>query len=316
MMLELLLLAAPWTWHAEAGGQLDVDPHGVVNAGLASDDFALELLTDTLELWWRPRHESGRAYLGLRAQGYASQMFVSPWTRGEKDRSRAFIVPHLGLAGGFVEYLGAGFYAGLRGSARGFLFIRRSGDTLADKPDPTFVITPEAVLGWWSKEASFEIRGGGDLRDGFVSGRVELSASYRPEWTIGPRIELAAGAGHLLDDLTKARVGGLNPYVVPIAGAAWAEWWVEDYAALRAGLEARWSWGSLALVLDGALLDDETRGERFLDPWAAGFGLLSRIWFGTFFADASIGYAPWIERHSGLERLSGWLLIGTTSRAL
>lgn len=315
-MIGLLVLAAPWTWHAEAGAQVDSDPHGVINAGVAKDSFALELLTDTLEIWWRPDRASGRAFLGLRAEGYASQLFISPWTRGERDRSRAFIVPHLGLSAGFVEYLGAGFYAGLRGSARGFLFIRRSEETLAEKPDPTFVLTPEAVLGWWSPDASFELSGGGDVRDGFVSGRAELRASYRPGYWIAPRLELFAGAGTNQDDLTKTRIGGLNPYVVPLAGAAWAEWWVEDYAALRAGVEVRWSFGSVALLADTAIFDDETRGERFRDPWAAGFALHSRIWFGTFFADASFGYAPWIERSDPLRRLSGWISIGTTPREL
>ena len=75
--LALALAAAPWTWHAEGGGQVDSDPHGVVNAGVASGAFALELGTDTLEVWWRPERSSGRAWLGLRTQGYASQMFIS-----------------------------------------------------------------------------------------------------------------------------------------------------------------------------------------------------------------------------------------------
>jgi hypothetical protein len=315
-MSPLLLLAgAPWTWHAEAGAQVDGDPHGVVNAGVANDDFAVELVTDTIEMWWRPAHEGGRAFLGLRAQGYASQLFVSPWTRGAKDRSRALVVPHAEIAAGAVEDLGAGFYAGVRGSAKAFWFFARSDDTSVPVPEPTFVITPEASLGWWSERASFEVTAGADVRDGFVSGRAELRVEWRPRWIVGPRIELDAAAGHLLDDLTKARVGGLNPYVVPVAGAAWAEWWVEDYAAARAGPEVSWSWGSVALVTDAAVFDDETRGARFIDPWAVGFALLSEVRFGTFFASAALGYAPWIERQEGAVRISGWLLLGTSARA-
>ncbi len=311
----LLLLAAPWTWHAEGGGQVDSDPHGVVNAGVEKDSFALELVTDTLEVWWRPKHESGRAYLGLRAEGYASQMFISPWTRGGRDRSRAFVVPHLDVAAGFVEYLPAGFYTGLRGAAQGYLFLRRSDDTTADKPEPTFVITPEALLGWWSPTASFELSGGADLRDGFVSGRAALHGAWRPDWTVGPRVELYAGLADGLDDLTKTRLGGLTPYAIPLAGAAWAEWWVERYAMVRAGPEARWSWGSVAVVADAAVFDDDTRGQRFIDPWAVGFALLGRLMFGDFFADLSFGYAPWIERQTGVLRISGWLLLGTKMSA-
>jgi hypothetical protein len=314
-MLALLLLATPWTWHAEGGGQLDTDPHGVLNAGLSTDKFAVELLTDTLELWWRPWRESGRAWLGLRAQGYASQMFVSPWTRGEKDRSRAFIVPHLALHGGIVEHLSDGLYVGVRGSIRGYLFFRRSEATTAPKPDPTFVITPELFVGLYD-DLAFEMSASCDVRDGFVSGRIETRASYRPKWTIAPRLEVSGVLGHQLDDLTKTRVGGLNPYVVPLAGAAWAEWWVETYGAARIGLEARWSWGSVAFVTDAVLLFDETQGDRFDDSGEAGFGLLSRFWFDTFFIDASLGYAPWIERGSPLERVSLWFLIGTTPRQL
>jgi hypothetical protein len=314
-MILLLLAAAPWTWSAELGGQIDSDPHGVVNASLTKDELALELWTDTLALWWRPELESGRAFLGGRIQGYAAEMFISPWTRGAEDPSRAFIVLQAALHAGWIEYLGAGFYTGVRGSARGYLFRKRSDRTTADVPGPELVLTPELLLGWWSPIAHAELSGGADVRDGFVSSRARLELTIEPkDWTIGPLVRVVAGLGHLQDDLTKTRVGGLNPHVVPLAGAAWAEWWVEDFAALRAGPKVRWSWGEVAAVADVAVFDDETHGARFEDRRALGFALLSRFYFFGFFLDAAVGYAPFIERQPGALRISSWILIGTQPR--
>lgn len=310
----LLILATPWTWHAEAGGQVDSDPHGVVNAGVGNGAFSVELITDTLEIWWRPSHSSGRAFIGLRAQGYASGMFVSPWTRGAPDPSRGMVVLHGALHAGWVEYLGRGFYAGLRASTRGYIFRARSEETTVEVPSPTFVLTPEGFAGWWTKDAHLEIAGGGDVREGFVSGRLRLDAAVHLDGLLSPMAELRAGVGHGLDDLTKTRIGGLNPYVVPLAGAAWAEWWVEDYAAVRAGPRLQWSWGEAAAFVDAAVFDDE-KEERFAEPYAVGFGLLGGVRFFGMFLDASIGYAPWIERRQGHLGLSAWVLVGTKTRA-
>lgn len=316
-MIVFLLAASPWTWSAEVGGQLDSDPHGVLNGSLSSGELSLELWTDTLALWWRPELESGRAFLGVRAQGYAGEMFISPWTRGAEDPSRAFIVMQAALHAGWIEYLGAGFYTGVQGSARGYLFRRRSERTTVEAPGPELVLTPEALIGWWSPDARAELAGGVDVRDDFVSSRARFELTIEPQaWVVGPLVRVTAGLGHLQDDLTKTRLGGLNPHVVPLAGAAWAEWWVEDFAAVRAGPKVRWSWGDVAAVIDAAVFDDQTHGERFQDRWALGLALLGRFRFYGFFVDAAVGYAPFIERQPDVLRFSSWILIGTEAREI
>jgi len=47
-------------------------------------------------------------------------------------------------------------------------------------------------------------------------------------------LAVRAGTGAFLDDRTRFMVGGENPYVVPMAGAAWAEFLADRYALLEA----------------------------------------------------------------------------------
>lgn len=74
-----------------------------------------------------------------------------------------------------------------------------------------------------------------------MSPRVVGEFTYSPgpregQWfALLPRFELRAGWARGQDRVLRTRLGGLNPYVVPLAGAAWAEWLVERYVAGRAG---------------------------------------------------------------------------------
>jgi hypothetical protein len=147
---------------------------------------------------------------------------------------------------------------------------------------------------------------------------VHGALTWLPDTRVGPvalapRVELRAGAAAGQDDLLRTRVGGLNPWVVPLAGAAWAEWWVEDYAAARLGATVgAGETGPRALgfrvspFADLAAFEDDRPGADA----ALGLGLGLRAWRGRLFVDATGGYAPTIPRAEGLGRGSLWFSLG------
>ena len=98
------------------------------------------------------------------------------------------------------------------------------------------------------------------------------------------------------DDLSRDRLGGLNPYVVPVAGSPWGAYVSERY------LSGQWSWHvpvstshELGVLLGGAYLDDLSRtGDSSSGPvfGAAGFADLR---FGDWQTDLRIGWTPTLE---------------------
>ncbi len=305
-LLLLCLAGAPEAF-AALGGQLDADPHGVLDAGLRSGPYSLQLRTDTLELSYAPTHTTGRAWVTLRLQGFAAQMLISPWANGAKDPSRALVAMMGEVNGGWVENLGHGFYSGLRARARGYLFFARSEETSIATPDPTARFEPGAFVGYWSEPLRAELGTRAYLGGERVGANVEGTFTWAPAWAVAPRVSAWFGVGENLDFLTTTRLGGLNPYVVPLAGAAWAEWWVEDYVAGRAGVAANLGPVELTPFVDAA---------RFDGTNAVGFGLKTHATFEDFFVTAIGGYAPFIERAPGVSRVSVWVLTGSSWIAL
>ncbi len=303
-MLALLLLAAASSWEAygAVGGQVDSDPHGVLDLGIRSGPYRGELRTDTLELTYAPTRSTGRAWATLRLQGFAAQMLISPWANGDKDPSRALVALMSEANAGWVEYLPHGFYAGLSAGARGYAFFARSDETAEPVPDPTGRISPSSFVGWWSESLRAEIAGRAYLGGKRVGGGVEGSFDWSPRWVVAPRLAGWFGAAENLDFLTQTRLGGLNPYVVPLAGAAWAEWWVEDYVAAR---------GGIAVLLGPVEVTPFADVARFDGMNAVGFGVKGHAELDEFFVTAIGGYAPFIERAPGVLRVSVWVLAGT-----
>ena len=122
---------------------------------------------------------------------------------------------------------------------------------------------------------------------------------------------------------TRTRVGGLTPYVVPMAGAAWAEWWVQDYAVGRVGAAA----GSVGMATPAPRV--RARGQlaadvaAFSDPTvyvstlgveptlhAVGFSASGKLTYKHFYTDLAVGYAPWIPRQEGYSRASAFFRVG------
>jgi hypothetical protein len=189
--------------------------------------------------------------------------------------------------------------------------------TGAAPPDARAVGTVDAIVGWYTPAARGWARAGVDIAttDATALRAPHLVGAFAwmPDWRAGgvalaPRVELHAGIAENQDDLLRTRLGGLNPWVVPLAGAAWAEWWVEDYAAARLG-------GTVGAGEPGAK-QVGVRVSPFVDlatfdgDAAAGFGLGVRAWRGRLFADLTGGVAPWIPRQDNVGRTSVWFAVG------
>jgi hypothetical protein len=139
------------------------------------------------------------------------------------------------------------------------------------------------------------MRLGLDGQLGQVEAHAHLTARFHPAWRVAPLVECRAGAATDVDIVTATRLGGLVPHVVPVAGAAWAEWWVEDYAAVRLGPQVNAGPWHVAAVADAA---------RFDADHAEGFGLLGGYAKTPWSADVHAGWAPWIARAKGVSRTS------------
>lgn len=317
----------PVEWQAAIGGQIDGDSHGDANVALRTGTWTFALRTDAPEITWAPATDRGRGWVQARGHAFAAQMFISPWTAGAPDPTRALSAASAGLEAGWVGYGPAGTYLGGRASLDGFFPYARDGG--APPGGARAVGTIDALLGWWTPALHAWARAGVDLatRDGATAPRADDAIraphlhgelTWLPDTRLGtlalaPRVELRAGIAADQDALLYTRVGGLNPWVVPLAGAAWAEWWVEDYAAARLGGTVgvgEVGPGALGLrvspFVDLAAFDNPFPG----DDAALGLGLGVRAWRGHLFLDATGGYAPTLPRAAGYGRASVWLSLG------
>lgn len=254
-------------------------------------------LTDTLDARYAPEFDRGKAWVGLRVEAFAAGLLVVPWKDGAPDPDNARIAGYAGPDAGVQRYLSHGLYVGAQGTVRPWWFGATPG---GDALPVTLVATAEGVAGWYKPFAQAEIDAGADLEPGRLMPHARLSAQVlRPKgWS--PLASVRAGWGANQDALTTTRLGGLSPYVVPLAGAAIAEFRVEDYAATRLG--AAWTSDTVrvALFADGAWYDGST---------AVGFGSAAHLVHGPWFTDLAVGYSPWLPRQQGLA-LGGWALAG------
>ena len=330
------LAAAParaGEWRTMLGGEFNADPHGALDVGWRAGDWQLQLITDTLDVRWQPEHDRGRSWAAARLEIGAAGLMISPWSGGAPAPEAALAASYAGAEAGHVWYLPDGLYAGVDGQARWWWFGALRG-TERVVPGAQLRAETAGFVGWWSEDGQAWLRGG--VHAAPEAGRVgldrplfsrrpgdpihamlatstgdpvqpflQLVARTRPEgWTLAPRAELRAGWSQGQDALSRSRLGGLNPYVVPLAGAAWAEFWVDTHAAARLGPSLEVGPVRVDAVVDAAVWREASEWGR--TPPAApvtravGFGLLTRVQPGRLRVDLDGGLAPWLPRQEGL----------------
>jgi hypothetical protein len=291
-------------WRADAGAALGAGAFGVLDLGVRRGPWSAELFTDTLDLRWSPSGPKGRGWVGARAAAWSAGFLPFTWTDGARDPGRSMGAGYAGPDAGVVRYGPGGTYAGVSGAVRTWWFVALP-TTAVDLPGVTPVVTAEGILGWWRPDARAELRLGADARPERVSPHVRGEAAFEArDAPVSPRLEVRGQWAARADRLTRLRLGGTSPYVLPLAGLGVAEHRVEDVLAARLGAAAG----------TGAL-----RGAAFVDAaWfdgaeAAGVGAALTVRRGTWFAETEAGAAPWTEREAGAA-WGVWLGLGTDWR--
>lgn len=311
--------------HAWAGGQVDSDSHGDVTFGVRRGSFRADLYTDTVELAFEPKFEHGKAWIAARGCAFAAGMMISPWADGAPDYPRQLPVAYAGLELGAQRWGPHGLWAGASGWAR-YHVLNAYGSNSTRAP----AIRADLEGGIWTPGAQATLRAGtgvsfwaeSDELYAPIQPHVEFEAHLKPDGVIAPVGELWAGTASHQDVLALTRMGGLTPYAVPMAGAAWGEWWVDDYAVWRVGLGA----GSVGMSgaaaptvrARGQLAADlgvfsrayGAADEGFNPQGVVGFSASGRLTYKHFYTDLAVGYAPWIPRQEGYSRASVFFRVG------
>ncbi|MBM4366604.1 MAG: hypothetical protein FJ102_10355 [Deltaproteobacteria bacterium] len=250
-------LAGPVEWRALGGTQVDADSHGEVDLGLRSGPWVGEIYTDTLDLRWAPTWDRGRAAIGVRAEAFAAGLLVTPWSHGDPDPARELTASYAGPQASMAWYLPRGGWVGVDAHARYWSF-GATDSTEIDVPVPHLsargalqggVWTPgiellaEAGLYWAMPlaEGTTYVQGpeGSSIAQAVGNGISPFGRLYaraQADAQVAPGIEVRAGHAPDVGAVYAERVGGQMPYVVPLAGAAWGEFWAESYVATRLSL--------------------------------------------------------------------------------
>jgi hypothetical protein len=135
-----------------------------------------------------------------------------------------------------------------------------------------------------------------------IARRVRLQALQVSAW----------GRGE--DDLTRDRLGGMTPYVVPIAGAGWPAWLSERHVSGEVSMHVRVGDDSeVGLLTNAAYLADPRRTGSSPAGGEAGVGAFADVRHGPWQAHVRAGYSPTVSRHEG-PSTSIFVAVGTQWR--
>lgn len=114
------------------------------------------------------------------------------------------------------------------------------------------------------------------------------------------------------DDLSRDRIGGLNPYSVPVAGLPWAGLISGKYAAIHAGLRVELPGDhELGPFVDAAAVADARRiGDLDTFSHSTGAGVLADLRFGDWNVDLRAGSALPARWLLARPDLGAWLSVG------
>lgn len=308
MLWALLLVspapADPPDVRFAGGGQAQNAGNGILDLGVRGDHWSAELQTDTLDLRWRHEGQRGKAWAAMRGAGFAAGLFINPWTDGAPDPGRALTAGYVGPEAGVQRYLDSGLWIGAQGHARYSFFSGRPATTV-DVPEPALWLRADAVAGLWRNDGVLQAR----LRIGLDAdpipfGEPQLSphlffdGAWRPVGPLVPWVALHVGLAEEQDDLTRTRVGGMTPYDVPLAGAAWFEFWAEDYVVSRTGFRADSERGWAGATLDAGTVGGGVWGLAAHAGWT---------WSG-WQVDGSVAWGGGVPRQDGVSPLSLYVL--------
>lgn len=290
----------------------------------------------------------------LRGEAFFAGILPDYYQRGERIAERGFLASYLHGAVSLKWHPRPYHSLELLLGVRQWFFTtaRSTADSFVLPPD-TFVFEPRLRYSLWRvKAGSREWQGhtlfprvqgvalsaelGLDVRaddrawgapdGGGLAGRNDPSATI-----LMVRQRLIAGAplggwgrlqleqhgswGEGEDDLTRNRVGGMNPYVVPVHGLPWAallsERLLSGQIALHVPVDPA-DQHELGVAVSGGAFND-VRRVGALDQFggAAGTGVFADLRFGRFQLHARVGYAFPVVWLTAEPSVSGFLSVGS-----
>lgn len=289
-------------WRFALGGEFSSDSHGIFDLGYRRGPWAIQLFTDTLELSYEAAAGRFSGWGKLRGEAGIAGLMPFPWLNGAPAPELGHYASYVGGELGGAMTLPHGLSLGAVGGAYQYAFNPTEQGTLGDWPSSSPYINADVVTAFSNRHLWARARGGLAYTVSGISPHAELviSATRRVWGKIDGLVLIHAGWAENTDRITRTRLGGLNPYSVPLAGAAWAEWWVEDYLASRVGLNYSASRTSFTGFMDGAAFDGQ-------EALGLGFRVKHIFFWGE--AEATVGYAPYIVRQEGISRVTGYIMV-------
>jgi hypothetical protein len=307
--------------------------------------FMLDFNSDTLRLQLDGRF--GRIETGVQAAGevFIAGLLTSHYRDGKNDPSRGFYASYAALAA-WAKLHARPHYLELAAGGRRW-FFSATDSTRADLtlPPEAWVgeirlrytlwrIDPDPSL-WEAHRLHARVRGFAFGVEVGIDARSHASRWGAPDdprndpsqqtvmikqWAragidLGRRVRLQLDEFACFmwgeDDLNRVRVGGMNPYSVPLAGAPWAGYLAGKLASLHASLHIRVKdRHELGLILDGVALEDSDRlGPLGRPGLLAGIGLFADLRIKTWQLDLRTGYSPTLPHGFGVFLSAGTTLL-------
>jgi hypothetical protein len=313
--------------------------------------FVLTFNSDTLRIAVEHLQLSPTVEAGADVKGEAliAGVLTDYYRDGRRDAGRGFYASY-GSASAWLKRSSAPHYVELAVTARRWIFTRTSdtSPSLVLPPD-AWVGELRGRYTFWSMrsdpslyeaqrlyprargiafgveaglDARSEVRPWGELTVAPVDARNDPGrtiVSLRAWLLTGAqvhdrvRLQLYALASWMWgeDDLVRLRVGGLNPYVVPIAGAPWAALLSGRLAAAHATLHVRlWRELEAGVMIDGVVVDDVHRTAPARAGGEVGLGAFADLRLGAWQIDVRAGWSPTITPDDLAGGVSVWASLG------
>lgn len=259
------------------------------------------------------------AFFGfVEGEAVISQLLNDYFQQGQRIREFGFKASYVLVDTKLQWYPGSHQTLEIIASARHWWFAPRdSTSSTYQLPPNTWVFEPRIGYNYWGIDVpAYEweahrvfpridgvavgITGGLDLRSdvrvwGLDDGRNDpgkviytVSQWLRAGWPLGPLVRLQldewGNYGWAQDDITRRRIGGVNPYVIPVPGLPWTGLISERLLAAQLGLHLKAKEDSqheFGILVGGGAFNDVTRvGDLSTYGGAGGLSLHGDLRFG------------------------------------
>lgn len=327
MLLCLLpsVAAAETSLSAAAAVDVHLSPAASGNGILVAqaDIGALRLIynSDTVDVSWMWSDRETGIRIGARGQAFAGGVSTAYWERGEERAERGYTTSSAGPYLEIERTLGEHLFAGTRSTVRRWWF--GGGTEAFAHPDDFTSFEQQVSLTYWDfapdpslwqphyffrrlrgfgfgvrAEAMYRSRAtdwGSDDGRNLANPRSLLGAQWLGfgfgDDAIRLQVEQQAFAGSGLDDVTRARVGGLNPYTYRLSGVGWPAFVTSQVIAGQGSVLFAAGEHEFGIGVDAVVVRDPLRDGSSDYAALGGAQLIADLRLSEWQVDARFGWA-------------------------